>query len=350
MSAQWFKKRHKKTKKKGPKRIFLVLTLVLLCFLTGRLILSFQKRIWQGGRFNFVLVGDSFFVFSLCPRDKSFTVVKIPENTYLEVTSGFGLYRVGAVYPLGQLEGRGGPLLIETIQEFLGVPVEGYMNISSKLKERFSNESEKTSDAVASSAKLDKEEVIDLKRKITSWTVFLRPGRLIKFLKKDLETNLTFWDLAKIWWQAKKVNPAKFYFLDLDQGGTLVDYSLADGGIGKTGDPLLLDNLLAQFFFEPEIREEKITIQVLNGTDYPGLGKQATRMIVNLGAKVTEVAKTEEIVKRSQLIGTGSALKSFTFQKIKKIFACQVIHQETEGLKLIIGEDYKKKLFSKEGR
>lgn len=327
------KRRRQETKKKGIKRWPLILAFVLLCFLTGKLIFSYQKRIWQQGRFNFVLVDDAVFVFSLCQRDKSLNVVKIPENTYLEVTSGFGLYRVGAVYPLGQLEGRGGPLLMETIQEFLGVPIEAYTNISSKLK--------------AQSAKLDKEKIVDLKRKVISWQIFLKPRKTLRFLKRDLETNLTFWDLAKIWWQLKKVNPAKLYYLDLDQRGTLIDFSLPDGGIGKKGDPLLLDSLLVQFFFEPQVREEKISIQVLNGTDYPGLARQASRIITNLGVKVAEMAKTEERVERCQLRGTGKELKSFTFQKIQKIFDCQVIRQETEGLKLIIGEDYKKKLFLK---
>jgi len=37
---------------------------------------------------------------SLSPREKSLTVVKIPLNTFVQVTRGFGVYRVEAVYPL----------------------------------------------------------------------------------------------------------------------------------------------------------------------------------------------------------------------------------------------------------
>ena len=318
------KKRGEKKNETGSLgRWLFVLGAICLLFLFGKLILSYRKRVWEKGRLNFILANELALVFSLSPEEENLTVIKIPQKTYIEVTRGFGLYKIESVYPLGELEERGGELLAETVQEFLGISIEGYLRIRSRL------------DALGSRS--DKEEIIELKRKITSWRVFF---------KEDLETNFSLWDIVKIWLNLKKISAGKIRFIDLEERMVLTEFSLLDGGVGKKGDPLLIDNLLKDFFFEPEIRKEKISVEVLNGTDCSGLGKKAARMITNLGAKVVKVADGEEKVEQCQIKGNEKALKSFTSSKIKKIFGCQEIKSEKEELILIIGADYYRKLFS----
>lgn len=328
--------RVKRGRRFNPKRWLIFLGLIIFSFLLVRLILSYRKSVWKKGRFNFVIASDPVLVFSLSAKKKSLTVVKIPQNTYVEVTRGFGLYRAEAVYPLGQLEGMGGNLLSETIQEFLGVPIEGWVRTRGKLFQPLI------------SSKLDKNEILLLRKQIATLGVFLRPKVVIKFLKEDLKTNIPFWDLVKIWLRVREANAARIYFFDLERDGVLNNFPLPDGGSGKTGDPRSIDNLLEDFFFESEIRREKISIEVLNGTDSPGLAQRAARIITNLGGKVSQVKDNKKKVEKCQIEGDLRVLKSVTFFKIQKIFDCQVFKEEKEGLSLIIGESYQKKLFSKE--
>jgi len=328
------KRKKKKIEKGSLRRRLFVLGAICLFFVFGKLILSYRKSIWKKGRLNFVLATEPILVLSLSPDEKSLIVVKIPKNTYVETTRGFGLYKIESVYPLGELEGRGGQLLAETAQEFLGAPVEAHIGINSKFEIR--------------NSKLDKEEIVELKRKMGSWRVFLRPGRLIEFLKEDMETNLSFWDIAKIWLSLKKVNVGRISFIDLEEKMILTEFSLPDGGIGRKGNPLLIDNFLQDSFFELEIRKEKISVEVLNGTDYSGLGQRIARIIANIGGKISKVGDSQEKIGKCQIKGDDQALKSFTLFKIKKIFDCQVLKGEKDGLILVIGDDYPKKLFSKE--
>jgi len=332
-------KRVKKEKKRILKKWLAIIGLVFFCGLVVKIGLSYQKRIWQRGRLNFVFAGEPILVLSLSPKDKSLTIIKIPANTYLEVTRGYGFYRASAVYPLGELEGRGGQLLAETVQEFLGRPIEGYIRINSKLK--------------AQNSKLNKEEIIELKKEITSWGIFLRPRVLIEFLKEDLKTNFCFWDELKIWLNLKKIKPARIELIDLDKAMVLEDFSLPDQEIVKKGDPVLIDNLLKESFFEPEIRKENISIKVLNGTNHSNLAEKAARLVTNLGAKVDKVGDSEEKVTETQIKANQQAKKSFTLAKIKEIFAAEVkfsttLEQDEEEIILIIGEDYYQKLFLKE--
>ena len=328
------KRRTKKEEKGRLRRWMAILALFLLGFLSVKLVFNYRKRSWKKGRLNFVLASEPVLVISLSPTEKTLTVVQIPENTYVEATRGFGLYKIESIYPLGQIEGKGGGILAETAQEFLGIPVEAYIRINSKFEIR--------------NSELDKEETVELKRKIASWMVFLRPQKLIKFLKEDLETNFGFWDIAKIWLNLKKISTGKIKFIDLEERMVLTEFSLPDGDVGKKGDPLLIDNLLAEFFFEPEIRKEGVSVEVLNGTNHSGLGKKAARIITNLGVKVIKVADSEEKVEQCQIKGTGEVLRSFALSKIKKVFDCQVVEDEKNEQILIIGSDYYKKLFSKD--
>ncbi|MBL7158890.1 LCP family protein [Candidatus Microgenomates bacterium] len=329
------KKRAKKKKEGSLKRWFFVLGAICLFFILGKLIFSYRKRIWKNGRLNFVLASKPVLFFSLSPEEKSLTIVKIPQETYVEVTRGFGAYKIESVYPLGELEKKGGELLIETTQEFLGIPVEAYA--------RFYN-----FQFPISNFQLNKEGFIQAKRKIASWGVLLRPRKVLQFLKEDLETNLSYWDIVKIWLAFKKVNIGKISFIDLGEQRVFSKFSLADGGEGKKGDPLLVDDVLQEFFFEPEIRKEEILIEVLNGTDYSGLAHNAARIISNIGGKVVRAGDNEEKVKKCQLKAEKQMLKSFTFLKIKKIFDCQVLEEEGQDLIMIVGDDYQRKLFSKE--
>ena len=346
------KKRGKKVKKAELEKWVVILGAICLLFFSGKLIFSHRKRIWKKGRLNFVLASEPVLVISLSPREKALTVVQIPENTYVEVTRGFGLYKIESVYPLGQIEGKGGGILAETAQEFLGIPVEAYVHFNNFQSPRLAGgqaiSPAKRDPAPRDNFQLNKEDIIGLKKKVTSWMVFLRPQKLIKFLKEDLETNFGFWDIVKIWLNLKKISTGKIKFIDLEERMVLTEFSLPDGGVGKKGDPLLIDNLLAEFFFEPEIRKEGVSVEVLNGTNHPGLGKKAARIITNLGVKVIKVADSEEKVEQCQIKGAGKVLRSFTLSKIKEVFDCQVVEDEKNEPILIIGNDYYKKLFSKD--
>lgn len=318
----------------GLKRWIVLLFLIALCFLVGKIFLSYRKRVWQKGRFNFVFAAEPVLVLSLSPREESLTVVLIPQNTYIEAARSFGLYRAEAIYPLGELDGMGGQLLKGSVQEFLGVPIEGYIRINPKFEYR--------------NSKFSQEELIDLKKRVVSWRVFLKPQKALKFIRENLATDLTFWDMARIWLQAKKVGSGKVNLIDLEKSGVLSPFHLPDGQVGKIGDPLLIDNLLKDFFLEPTVRSEKIAVEVLNGTDTPGLAGRAARIITNMGGKVTHVGESQERFDRSLLRGNKQVLGSLTAFKIRKLFDCRVVEEGGEILNLTVGREYKNQLFSRD--
>jgi len=308
------------------KKGFLLIFLIILIGLGYKVYGFWHQRLWDGqNRLNLVVESQPLFVASLAPKE-NLTILLIPDDTFIETIRGYGFYRIKSIYNLGQLEDRGGELLLGSTQEFLGVPLDGY--------------------ALMENLKLKADQDEQMVKKLLL-------SQIWRLLKSNQKTNLTAWDLVMAWWQLKKIRPSKISLINLDQLDVCSETTLADGSRAINVDPERLDQIVSQLFEDEKIGAEDLAISVLNGTSRPGLAKRGARLISNLGGRVVEIGGWRENVSGCELRGEKSTIKTYTAQKFKKIFDCQWTGEDLAGhradLVVILGEDYWQMLFKKRG-
>lgn len=336
-----WKREQKAHQRKKLGSLLKLVTFLLVSVLVGWGVFSLFKiiksaKLPREGRQTIVLATRPIVVLSLEPQG-NLTILSIPENTYVEVPHGFGSHRLGAVWGLG-----GGQLLAETVQELLGAPIDGWIGPSAengKWKRRVPTESEN-----------GKETTLSLKNNLTSWKIFLRPKELLGVLR-NLQTNLTIFDLAKIWLWVKNTRFDKTSFLDLEQTKALSTLVLADGSKALTIDQGLLDKATQELFKDSKLANEHFLIEILNGSEKAGLANRVARLITNLGGTVVSLGNSLSAIGQCQIRGEEKVLPSFTAWRLAQVFNCEIIREKPGDLKtdlqITIGSDYWQKLFQK---
>lgn len=331
-------KRRKYAWKINLKLFFGLLATLLLVSFVSKTIQVAKSSIFDGrSRITIVATSkeknrDRVLLFSFEPGQESITLLIIPQNTLVQTSYGFGNYELGSVYNLGQISKvKGGEILRKTMQDFVGTFVEGWMVVEGKLE----NKDWKIDDRETKSLVKDS---FSLKETI----LFIKNGGLT-----NLETNLTYFDIVRLWYQAKGVRLDKIEILELEELDVLKKTQLLDGKEVYEADLRHLDKISSGLFSSPIILAEKKTIEIVNGTDVPGLATTVARILGNAGGQVLFVKTAQEKIEKSSIIAHLGG--SFTLRKISKMLNIQVAKQkEGEGgqnltdILILIGEDYLK--------
>lgn len=333
--------------KKKTKLAILVLIMLLVVVLLGAILrlhstfLSSWKfkgvtknYLWNGQfNINLVVLTNSVSLVTFNPKEEIITILNLPPQTYLEVPGGFGHWQLRAIFNLGKSEKKGGGKLVkETLSQFLGIHLDGFLALGESGENLTYQKSAK--------------EIIDVLR--------ANPISGITLLS-DLKTDLTLWELVKLKWAFWQVRFDKVKSIDILDFGVLDKETLADGTSVYTTDPVKLDSILT-YFTDPSLREESLSIAVFNATDYPQLAQRSKRIITNLGGRVIALANAEGKegkIKRTYIVGPNSKTKT----RLLQIFdlgcsedpKCDKIVPQDLGLasmrsqiSLILGEDFVK--------
>ncbi|MBI2314547.1 LCP family protein [Candidatus Daviesbacteria bacterium] len=292
---------------------------------TARLIQSLfisQKNYAWNGEFNINLVikSKNISLFSYNPQDEKITIVNIPDETFLEVPSGFGKWQLRSIYELGQSQkGIGGnKLLADTLTSFFAVPVDGYLDFS-------------TSNQFSAS------EIIDTLRK-NPFSGFQ--------LVSSLKTDITMWELIKLKLSIASVRFDKIKVLNLQELDILDKETLPDGSQVFTADPVKLDSVLTDLT-DPAVFAEHKSIAVFNAADHPQLAGKWARLVINLGGNVIITSNADKKLKKTLLFGEDSQ----TLKRLKQIFSSsdrisakeQELTSSRAQVNIYLGEDFIKK-------
>lgn len=278
--------------KKSVFRFWLISILVLLVGgLLVKVFLNFQHvKLASFSRLNFVLLTSQNQIFVLSLEGQEGLVLTLAASEKVNVPRGFGEYELGKVYGLGELEKRGGQLLQETVGEVLQAPVFGYFSYPQNLSEK------------------SWEKPKSFLEKIF-WEAFW--GRV--------KTNLKKQDLALLYWRASRLNE------DLCR-------------VKKTSGPT--ENL----FQDRRLREESLSIEILNATNHNGLAQQAAQFLEKVGGRVVRTADAKQEGNCRILVRRKA--QNYTSQWLSRIFQCPLQESESSlraDLVLILGENYWKR-------
>lgn len=144
------------------------------------------------------------------------------------------------------------------------------------------------------------------------------------FQFRSIKTNLTVVDLIRL----------SIY-------ATGIDVANIDEEVASIGDSQKLSSLSSSLFIDPEISDEKQSIQVTNSTSVGGLGNKVAKYITNLGGSVVLVNTSQNDEKKSKIFYKTD---SYTVKKLSKILEVSTEKREDNSISditIIIGEDRK---------
>lgn len=318
---RWQQEQSQKKVKKQKRLFRFWLMITAFLFLLGasfKAIKIYRESIWQGEeRISLVVSCQPLAVFSYSSYEPDLVSVLAPEDTQIEAIYGYGKYKLSSIPKLENLEKR--RLLAESVEQALGVPIEGFIAYKD--------------------CRIGKEtDLKDLFLKSIS-SAFLGKG----------ETNLSRWDLVRLFLAARDVKKSSVRRLDLEVLGVLEEVTLPDGSQVWEISPEKFDLKLKEHFRDEKARREGLAVEVLNGTDHPGLAEGAARILVSMGLKVVGVGNAPEKRQSCVLLGSGESKKSYTAKRLRRIFGCKFYEEAPEraDLSLILGEAYWQKLKEK---
>ncbi len=142
---------------------------------------------------------------------------------------------------------------------------------------------------------------------------------------KVKETNLTIFDFLRFSLYANSVPANSIYQKD----------------VSVNDDQVVLKSLgVYSYFIDQSIAGEKITIEIINGTDKFGLGNKLASFLSNIGANIIMVSTGDSIVKKSKI--EYFEKESYTLNKLSRIldFPIKKIDKKKLGeITIVIGED-----------
>lgn len=307
-------KRVKKTKKTLKFWLFLSALLIFLGA-SFKLLRIFSQSVWRGEeRVSLVFSCEPFTVFSFSSPGPSLTKITLSPKTQIEVIHGYGQYKLEAIPKLEELEKR--KLLAQSLEYSLKIPIDGFIRLD---------------DCQAG-------ERIDTKK-------FFRKV-LIKAFIGEGETNLTKWDLSRLFWAMRSVAPSQVKDFDLEAFGVLEEVTLADGSQVFKIQPEKFWLKAKDLLIEERARKEGLSVEILNAAGQPGLAEGASKILLNMGLKVVGIDNALEKKDDCLVEGLRQNRKSYIAKRLLKIFDCQYVEKAPEkaDLSLILGEAYWRKL------
>lgn len=309
----------KKRSEKQRKNIYLWAILVTF-LITMSASLKFSQMVgaslWnKQNRINILIGPDPLVLLSLLSSGEQLTKMILPKNAYLEVPYGYGKFILMAVPKLAVQEQKE-ELLPQTIEEGLAVPIDGWV-LAGDFKD-FNG---------------------DAKRYFSQ--------ALILTLKEKTKTDLTLWDLFRLWWHSRRVKTNHVNNLDMEKQSIWKEEELADQSIVLIPKDEDLDLLMQRFFSDPGIKKESLAIEILNGTSYPYLAQRAGRIISNIGGEIISLGNRERGGASCLVEGKKEKRDLYTVNRIKNIFGCQWREVEEGGkadVTLTVGESYWKRM------
>lgn len=277
-----------------------------------------KKYVWNGEfNINLLIRTSGASLLSYNPKQEKITIVNIPEETFLEVPFGFGMWQLRAVYGLGQAqkELEGNKLLVDTLSSFFAIPIDGFLDFSALQPQK------------------SPAEVLEI----------LRENPISGFnLLSTLKTDLTLWELLKLKLSLTGVRFDKVKELNLLELSVLDQEKLPDGTEVYTADPIKLDSVLSGLVDTAIVSEHK-TIAVFNATDRPQLAGKWARLVTNLGGNIIIISNAKARLKNTEITGE----QSLTLKRLRQIFDLggkinsldEELSSSRAQINLFVGED-----------
>jgi len=294
---RWQREQKQRKKYKSSQIVGYILAIIFFILIVGvswRAYGDFKNSVWDGkNRLNLVLNITPISLVSFDAGSQTISFLTIPDGTYIEAAGDYGPYRIEKIYSLGELEDRGIELLAASLETYFGLPVDGWIEAEREWQG------------------------VDGAKQLLSGLIGLR-------LKEKSLTNLSRWDLVRLWLMVNRTRGHKIEVIDLGETTVAEEFNLPDGTQAKRIDNQRISRIISNLFTDYQLRQEDLAIAIMNAGGETGLAAKAARLVANIGGRLVEVGDWQEELAECQIKTTPLAKKTYTSQKFAKVFGCQL--------------------------
>lgn len=250
-------------------------------------------------RYTVVIIGNPYLIVSWNRTDDSMVAVSIPSTVRIEATHGYGTYSLEALYKLDRMDNRGGTLLLTSLTDALGYPVDAYLDMSTGRR------------LLSDDIRSDFHDV---------WTFSHITNALLG--QRGSVSPASLFGLVKT---AMTIRDEKLQTFDFKKyPGLIVQEELPDGTTADTLDARRVADTLIGMFEDPKIREERLRVALFNTTKLQGIGQKASNILSTMGIFVVSVTN-DDTERSSCLIRTKQDLvESKTIQVLQALHSCSI--------------------------
>ncbi len=326
---------------------------------------------------------DTMLLFTVDPISKTAGMLSIPRDMWVNIP-GFGYSRINTAYSSGegaQLPGGGPGLAMKTVSQFIGVPVDYYVQVDFQTFtdminmvgciEVFPNEdmildpigsgtdhvkltagggrqlcdwmvlayarNRHTSGGDFDRAKRQQEVILALQKKVFDPEVFpsliAQAPRMYEELSYGIHTNMSFEDAIQLAVLGKDISRDSIKTGVIDTTMVTFDNVILGGQPASIMKPIsdkirvLRDEIfttsgptspIAQGDPVTLMREEEARVRLMDGTFTPGLDQRAVAFFQSQGMNITEVAPSPEVYSQTVVIVYGPKL--YTLRYLQSTF------------------------------
>lgn len=320
---------------------FLILILIILVGKTFDILSSFgqplDKNFYQQSSFkwdgqtniNLLFANTSsnphYDLVNYNPIKKEITILKLSPDIYVTVPKGYGSWRLGSVFKLGQEEQppKGLVLLKSSVADLVGLPLDGIILTAQDTP---------------------------TKELILSYRA--NPLSLIKSISA-VKTDLAAYQTFKLFREFSTVRGDKLTTLDLSNSDITKSKLLPDSTRVLGVDSISLDIFVRSNMVDSTIEDESKSIAVINATTHPGLAQEVARIITNMGGTVVITTSTDHLQDKSYVISSEKDPNNATMHRLMQIYAPRCLQEECvfnapqiissrAQVNVVLGEDFYK--------
>lgn len=262
------------------------------------------------------------YLVNYSPKDAKISVLEISPQTYYELPKGYGWWKIGSVYKLGQDENppRGGELLEQSVSQLIGLPIDGLIILKQPVK---------------------------MEEFLTKMH-----GNRLEILNQlfSIRSDLSPLEAAKLFWKLSEVRPDKIITLNFLQSNVTDSKLLPDSSRVLGVNTVKLDLFVRDNLSDPNLEQEGKSIAIFNATSHPGLTSQVARMLTNMGADIIFTTTAQTQLEKSQIVFEKSE-ESQTTNRLSQIFApdclkvtCRSVDPKVTTsraqINVVLGEDW----------
>ena len=282
-------------KSKGKKRIsfaFLKRGLLLILALSALILVSSHTKYWDSKTKLSIVSenGQDIDVITFDPASNEINEVIIPGDTLVTVARNLGSWRLKSVWKLGENEGLGGKLMVETVSRYFKIPVYVWAD----------------------------EPVIMFAEK--------NLYKIVKAVVTPYKTNLGIGDRIKIALFSLGVKNTKRNKVNLKDVGYLKLVDLPDGEKGWIVAGRLPKDLLGVFSIE-EISNKSLKVEIENESGSIITADSVGGLVEVLGAKVVAVNVKDTTEADCEVWGKDRLL----LEKVRLLFYCTDVSKSKDS-------------------
>lgn len=270
----------------------------------------YAQGVWNGSSrqtMAWISGDDVVRVFSYQPVEGA-VVFMFPTEGVVDVSRGYGRYEIRSLWGLA-LQENDFRLIGESLTMLLGGGVFDWVK-----------------DDVVCAEELEVECVRDA---VWAWT------------SSDVSSSVPRWDRFALWWKVRSLRSDQIRIIDLSDGSWARPTTAADGKLEVMFDADFVDARVSELLNDRVIRDENLSVEVMNSTNYPGVATELARVVGGLGAHVVDLGNVDANLDRCLLRVRPEVLESATVAGIVRLWDCEVsVLEESTGydLSLWLGE------------